>query len=379
MRRIILATGIFPPNIGGPATYAKFIQDYSRSMGIDAVIVTYGQGDSVGDASIRAVSTSLPKGIRHISFLIHLIREAKNSRSPVIFTIDSSLGVMSAAAIAAALTGAKLVARITGDYAWEQGRQRFGVRDGIDTFQTRRYGVRVEIMRFLERTALRRAHRVITPSEYLKKISVGWGIDSQRITVIPNAITAATPFPRSSARKNLGINGPLIVSAGRFVPWKGFSDLIKILSSIRSVLPNTILALVGDGPDRALLEAEAKQNDVFGAVKFTGALSKKDLSEWLSAADLFVLNSSYEGLSHQLIEAVGGFRLPAVVTDIGGNAEVRDEFPRLVKLVPLGDTRELENVIINTLKKPPAKALVGMGKFSVNNTTSALKNFFETL
>ena len=380
---IVIATGIFPPEIGGPATYAQFLLDYEKDIGIEPVIVTYGKKRTDQDPRVRVISHSLPKGIRHIAYRKELIDQLRFSQSRIIYAVDSSLGVVSVARSAAAATGAKLLVRVTGDYAWEQSRQRFGVQEGIDGFQRRRYGFIVEKFRSSTYNAVRSADWVIAPSEYLKKLTIGWGVDSQRITVIPNPVTVypLSVNARDADRKKLEITGKIILSAGRFVPWKGFRELIQIFPSIRSEFKNATLVLIGDGPERHSLESEAEKSGVREAIRFTGSLSKIQLIEWLSATDLFVLNSTYEGLSHQLIEAVGGFGLSAVVTDAGGNAEVQAEFPDRITLVRPGDKTELIKTILAILKNPAARVRPkqGAGKFSLGAVARELQRFFSTL
>ncbi len=376
---MVVATGIFPPDIGGPATYAKFLLDHVSVVQENPAVVTYGNSSTDRSRGVHVIPITSPKGIRHFIYFVELIR--RSFFRGYIFAVDSSIGAAGVAAAAGAVTRAKLIVRVTGDYAWEQSRQRFGVMDGINEFQGRRYGFAVEAFRGVCKRIIRSADRVIVPSEYLKKLAVGWGVLPGRITVIPNPVVVDSSIPKGEARAKLGIKGLLIVSAGRFVPWKGFGEILQIFPSIRSAFPGATLTLIGDGPERHLLEEKAAGSGVREAIRFTGSLSKVQLIEWLSAADLFVLNSSYEGLSHQLIEAVGGFGLPAVATDAGGNPEVQAEFPDRVAIVETGNRAELLKEITAALrrKSPVALPKKGAGKFSLAAVAEDLDNFFGTL
>src|SRR5262249_36402224 len=93
------------------------------------------------------------------------------------------------------------------------------------------------------------------------------------------------------------------------------------------------LVLVGDGPDRAALEAQAVALGIEERVHFTGAVA--DPAEYLRAADAFVLPSVAEGMSNSLLEAMAT-GLPCLASDIGGNTDLI-ESERTGLLVPPSD------------------------------------------
>ena len=82
---------------------------------------------------------------------------------------------------------------------------------------------------------------------------------------------------------------------------------------------HTQLLLVGDGPDRQLIEHEAQKQGVADACSFAGM--QNDVEEWYRKMDVFCLSSVTEGCSMTLLEA-GSSGLPSVVTDVGGNREL---------------------------------------------------------
>ena len=71
--------------------------------------------------------------------------------------------------------------RIAGDYAWEQAAQRFGVTDGIEEFQDKKYGLRVELLRWIQSFVAKNADKVITPSFYFKKVVSGWVGETRKL------------------------------------------------------------------------------------------------------------------------------------------------------------------------------------------------------
>ena len=111
------------------------------------------------------------------------------------------------------------VVKIVGDYAWEQGRQRFGIDMSLDVFvKTKRVPYAVWFLRRIQTGVARRASVVIVPSEYLKNIVVLWGISADKVRVIYNATSRETLGTVPEAV--VALPRPLVVTAGRLVSWK---------------------------------------------------------------------------------------------------------------------------------------------------------------
>jgi glycosyltransferase involved in cell wall biosynthesis len=231
--------------------------------------------------------------------------------------------------------------KIVGDYAWEQGQQRFGVRQDLDEFvRTKKVPFPVRLLRKVQMRVARGATRIIVPSAYLKGVITAWGIDPDNISIVYNAVPleALGIVPEKAA----ALPRPLIVTAGRLVPWKHMREVIDAVGAI----PEASLAIVGDGPDRVMLERHA-QAVLPGRFLFTGMLSHKDTLATILSAEAFILNSSYEGLSHLLVEALA-LGVPAIATAVGGNPEVITNGTDGL-LIPAGDTPALTSAIEKVL------------------------------
>jgi len=238
--KILIATGIYPPDIGGPATYSKLLFDELPKHGIAVEVLSFGE--------VR----HLPKLIRHFVFFLKALR--KGVKADLIFAQDPvSVGLPSA--IAAKILRKRFVLKIVGDYAWEQGRQRFGVKDLLDDFVNKKYNWKVELRRKTQKWVAKNAEKIITPSEYLKRIVSTWQVDIEKVEVIYNAFSAPKlELSKEDARAKLRMRGFAIISAGRLVPWKGFKTLIEIMPDILKEIPNAKLYIVGSGPGRKELE-----------------------------------------------------------------------------------------------------------------------------
>ena len=206
--------------------------------------------------------------------------------------------------------------KVVGDYAWEQA-QNFGLTKlGIDEFQSQKFGGKIGTLQKIERQVCQQADKVIVPSQYLKKIVVGWGVTENKIEVVYNAVDfiAVDPVVKSHEENWL-------ISVGRLVPWKGFETLISITPDIIKDVDNFRLKIVGDGPEMKKLQLLVEKLELDNIVELLGQKTRKDMLAYVHAADLFILNSGYEGLSHVLIEALGLGR-PVLASNVGGNPEV---------------------------------------------------------
>lgn len=344
MARVLIVSNLFPPDIGGPATYVPKIA---------AELVTRGHAVSVvGGAPpeldrlpkchqddwpypVTRISRGLPLPRRLAVAGGALLRAAR--RADVLY-VQGLAGPEMVAVLVGRLLRKPVALKIVGDNAWEYAIRTGLTADGIDDFQRRAYGPRLRAIRALVHNYARLVDRLIVPSEYLAGIVRGWGVPPRRVRVIRNALTVpvSSPAEREAAhtaiRASLGLPGRLLVTSARLYPWKNLDFLIRLLPSLA---PEITLAIVGGGPEHQRLEDLARTVGVADRVHITGSVSQEEVQRYLRAADVFVLNTRYEGLSHVLLEAMAA-GVPVVVSAVGGNPEVVQHGENGL-LVPLDD------------------------------------------
>lgn len=312
---LVVATPHYPPESGGPATYAKILAEQFPSLGVMVNTVPF--------ETVRRFK----KIFRPVLYGWLILRAAW--RANAILALDPvSTGVP--AAIAAGLLNKPFFVKIVGDCAWERGRERYGIAASLDDFvHTRRIPAPLRAYRAAQRWVAGRASRIIVPSNYLKSIVVAWGVPPDKIEVVYNSIelgpTGSLPGAVSA------LHGFTIVTVGRLVQWKHVDKIILA----RDELAAANLIIVGDGPERCKLEELARCRP---RILFTGELRNEDTLAIMKSADVLVLNSSYEGMSHVLIEGLLT-AVPIVATRAGGNEEVLQDGSGV--LVPVGDTAAL--------------------------------------
>jgi glycosyltransferase involved in cell wall biosynthesis len=99
------------------------------------------------------------------------------------------------------------------------------------------------------------------------------------------------------------------------------------------------LAIAGDGPDRTKLQQMAHAQGIADRVIFLGQIPTPQVRALLETADLFVLNSGYEGMPHVVLEAMAA-RVPVIATDVGGTSEIV-KHNQTGLLIPVGNERAL--------------------------------------
>lgn len=322
----MFVTPLYPPEIGGPATYAKLLMDSLPSRGNTVTLVKFSD------------YKKYPSPIRHFFIFLKII--FSGLRHDVIFAQDV-FSVGFPAVCASKIIRKPFIVRVPGDYAWEQGVQNYNVTDSIEVFQNKKYSSAVERMRSVEKYVTRNATSVIAPSKYFARIVDGWrGVaSSKKVEAIYNGIDIKKIDQYKKNTYESSGDFKTISSAGRMVPWKEFESLIRLLSSHS----DWKLVLIGDGPDKERLIKIAQDIKVSERVVFHKNMTQENLWETLADSDLFVLNSSFESFSYQAVEVMA-LGVPLVATDACNLSEIIDSGINGV-LIPSGNQGILESEV----------------------------------
>jgi glycosyltransferase involved in cell wall biosynthesis len=176
---------------------------------------------------------------------------------------------------------------------------------------------------WLDRRLISRTTRLVGNSPSVVDFYRHVGYPPDRLAMIPNGVTPVetTPALRTQLRQQLGLHDDvfLVVSIGRLAMQKRVKDAMWAVETLRQSRPQLHLVIVGDGPERQRLEEYSRAIQVTDHAHFVGHQARA--TEWLSAADAFVLASSFEGMSNSLMEAMSA-AVPVVVSDIPANTEL---------------------------------------------------------
>jgi glycosyltransferase involved in cell wall biosynthesis len=214
----------------------------------------------------------------------------------------------------------------------------------LELFFLRRWGTRILIL---------------NPGMVEEALEVGFLRD--RIGWMPNPVDTDLFSPCDAEAKarirrelNVGEDTPLVVFVGRLDPQKKVPWLLGAFTRVVKVMPNAVLALVGDGSLRSEIERLVVDLNLQKNVMFAGRLPTAGVLKWLHAGDVCTLISEIEGLPCSLIEAMSA-GLPPVVSDIPAHTQlVEHEVNGIV--TELGNLESIAQGLIRLLTDPEARA-----------------------
>lgn len=234
------------------------------------------------------------------------------------------------------------------------------------------------------REAADQAAGLLSVSKALARDMGDIGLPTDKITIHYTGLDRALfrPMDKSEARAkiaeqfglDLPDNAPLLATVGALIPRKGQALVIEALSQF----PDAQLLLVGGGPDRAILEAQAAENGLSGRVHFLGLLDHKALPLALCASDAMVLPSASEGLANAWVEALA-CGTPLVITNAGGAKELveQDTSGRIVERNAQSIAEGIGAVLAANLSQ--AQVAQSAVRFSWKNNAAALADYYEGL
>jgi glycogen synthase len=201
----------------------------------------------------------------------------------------------------------------------------------VDHGTTTEGSLRYRVSRGLETLALMGADQITTICEGLRGDIAGRGIASEKITVIPNAVDVSSfrfGVPASpELQRSLGLEGKTVIGfAGSFYGYEGLHLLVDALAQLRRTRPETVLLLVGGGPQEAALKAQVQAAGLADGVVFTGRVPHAEVQRYYELIDVL----AYPRLPIRLTELVTPLKpLEAmaqgrifVASNVGGHREL---------------------------------------------------------
>jgi len=227
--------------------------------------------------------------------------------------------------------------------------------------------------------ALKNASHIVVVSTALKDKIIKLGINTSKISVIPNGYDPELfkPIDKYEARRSLELptEKKILLFVGNIYPVKGVSYLIEAMKIISERSNDIMLILVGEGYLKPQLQSTVKEYGLSNKVIFAGSQPHERIPLWMNACDLLVLPSLSEGFGAVLIEAAACGK-PIVASDIGGIPEASNKFGR--RLVPPKNPHALANSILEALDSnfDSGNIIRENKKFDFNNIVWQLTNIY---
>lgn len=333
-KSVLFCTGIYPPDIGGPATYVLRLAQQMDQDGIRVGVITYSDNHSGTEHSFHV--TRIKRRFFALNYLRYFYAVIRNAKNYDVLYIQGSFSEGIPTILANIFLRKKTIMRIGGIFSWELSTNLGMTRDLPEDFFHKKQRFFCEILKKIDNLVISNCDKVVANSNYMKKILTLNRIKPGKISVIYNSFD---PMPETEAPyakdKSLerafdASNKTVLLSHGRFVPWKNFDKLILFFKELPG---NHILIIVGEGPEEEKLKNLIRNESLEKKVFLLPKQSKSELRKLNNFADIFVLISSYEGLSNALVEAVQ-LDCKIISSDIEPNAEVLKGY-ETCKIIPI--------------------------------------------
>jgi glycosyltransferase involved in cell wall biosynthesis len=383
--KILLATPIYFPDIGGPATYVKELCSKLKDIH-DLEIMTYADPKNAvifPGTKLHVVNRDKILPIRLISFFFKLL---KISKSFDLIYVQNAVAAGLPVALVSIITGKHYIVKFVGDEAFERTLQSGLTDKFLEDFLEKPEGnLKTKIFQAIQKFVLKRATLVTTPSEYLGlAITKAYGLDKNKVITNYNAAESESEVDTS----DLKIQKHKIVATARLTKFKGVDGIIKavkiLLETDKNKYADINFSICGDGPEMKNLQNLTKELGLENNITFLGKVSREETFRQRKTSQVYVLNSIYEGLPHTALTCFKA-RIPIIATNISGtNEAVYDGVSGL--LVPPNDPEALAQALIKIFEdKDLREKLIDGGteilkdKFSWEKHILNLNNFIENI
>ena len=309
--RVLVTVGIFPPDIGGPATFvpkiAKYFQD-ELNYEIEILTLSDNKNSNINDDfSVKRIDRNLPIIYRWLKTIFTIYKLGKNK--DLIFV--NGLGTETT--IANIFLKKKIIRKIVGDPVWERAYSKAKISESFDEFQVKNYGFSISLQKKVRSFSIKKSDIVVTPSQHLKNFILNLGFKN-KIEIINNGVLI--PEENTNIFTNDQIN---ITIVSRLVSHKNIEKIIKAISDLNSPLIN--LNIIGDGPELNQLQKISLESNNKDNIIFHGKLNRDDINHIFLKSDIYIQASNYEGLPHSLLEAMS-YGIPVLCTPVGECKEI---------------------------------------------------------
>jgi len=319
--KIFITVGIFPPDIGGPASFVPKISELlvQNNYEVKVLCLSNQKHKDEYNYEVIRIMRFLPKIVRWPLTIINMVKHGRKADIWFINGLPMESYISHKLIYIIFRKKIRTIRKIVGDWAWERGRNLELTEDSFDEFQNNKHSLHLEIAKFSRGWTAKKIDKILVPSEHLKGVVRKWGVNEERIDVIYNG-TKIIRNTEHETSKNIRL-----ISVGRLAPWKNIDVIIESIHILNKIeAGDYTLTLVGDGPIRQDLESLIKEKNLEEYVKITGQVTAEKVAQYLSDADVYIQASGYEGLPHVILEAIN-HKLTVISTPIGGTNEILED------------------------------------------------------
>lgn len=297
-KKIILAAGIFPPDIGGPAVFAKALAKGLLEHNCEVSVLTYG-GKKTEQPAYKLYAVNREQNIffRYLEYFLLALKLAKTAN--VLYAFDIVSVGLPCALVKLFRPKIKFIVRLGGDFQWEKAVQERGYDDTLKQYYAdRKFDAKEKTIFIISRFVLKATDKVIFNSLFLRDIYIRHKMVAEKKVVVVKNIKPEMPSKETvpiEPEKDF-IN---IIFAGRVIAARNLKRLISAFKEAKKKkrLKDVILEIIGDGPERDNLP-------VVNDVKFYPKIDHDELIRKISESDIVALVSLTEINSNLVSETL---------------------------------------------------------------------------
>lgn len=283
--KIVLATPIYPPEIGGPAIYSQKLKEGLEKEGNAAKVVSYSG------------FKKYPQPLRIFLYFLRLFKNTKGYDLIYAFNL-TSCGLP--ACLASKILRKKFLIRVGGDFLWERAVEARRTKKPLREYFQESKTLKEKFWRIVMKTVFRKTDWVIFTSDFQKDIYLKYfRINGAKTLIVPN------PFPEIQSDDQLLVDNYQLLFAGRLLKLKNLDCLIDAFSGVLSKTDKPLtLKIIGEGPEKQHLETKINDLGLADKVIIEKPMSQPDLWQEIQRSHLCVLPSLTEITPNFALECV---------------------------------------------------------------------------
>jgi len=372
--KIFIITTIFPPDIGGPATYIKELASKLTGLSHEVHVFTYGSKkyEELNDFFIhKAKILNLPKvlniPLRLLNLTYLIIKLARKYSPDVIYTFNVDLAGLPAY-LASKISRKPLILRTGGDYVWEVMYKLNLTSKPLQEFYEKQKDLRFSLLKLFQKIMLHKFKYIIVDSYFYKSILAEY-YSLKNITVIQNPVKSYN-LKKQKQKKFT------IITASRLLRLKGVQYLLKSIQELSKKTKNIRLIIVGEGPYKKNLIKLCKELKIESYTEFKGYLQHDEVIRLINNSNILVLPSVSEIGPNVVLEAMS-VKTAVISTKNGGANELIGKDKGL--LVPIKDPESITLAIEKIMKDKILKSKLEKNAYESVKNLSWDKTIKETL
>lgn len=312
--KIILATGIYYPEIGGPALLVKDLATELKKRGHEPLVLTYSQRGRFERETYPVIRIFRSfKLFNYFKYFTAILRQVKPGDQVVVFdNFSAALPV----AVASLFKKLNFCVRVGGDFLWEMAAERMGKQVTLTDYYKTRFSLREVFYFLLIRFIYQRADKLIVTTNYQHRmLEEYYGLDEKKLHLLPNAFPKVSPalpgqvsLPKTPVKKQL-------LFAGRFTKLKNLKRLLEAMAKLEN--KDYQLVLAGEGPEEANLRQLTQELKLDKRVIFNQPVFGQELNQLIKESAWLILPSISDVSPNIVLKAIA-LNTPVLMTQHSG-------------------------------------------------------------